>query len=569
MTNYVNVFGGEVTPPSDFGYQATTFAVDTTSFWPYNYAGTGCILAKNNDLTASVAALSLTLPDASQVSTGEDFILKNAGAETFTVKDAGGNVLTTIIAGVAKYFVLTNNSTTTGVYDITTFGTGTSSADAATLAGAGHRVNSTAIDNIAPATLISGPSAYTIGSADNAQTLVITSGTATMALPNPATLYNGYYFFFTNSGSGTITFDPYATVTIDGSLTKNIQPGESCIVATDGLNYYTVGYGRSNTYTWTQLSVDLTGLSSYTVTSIQAANKLWEFSGVPAGNLDITIPSVASVYFVKVASIGGYTATFTTGSGSTVDLTSDQYFILSCDGVNVSLAQTITNASTLNLDDGTVANPVISFLLDPDTGIYRIGANNMGIAAGGTLSASFTTAGINGALGASVPSTVSATSGTFSTTLSATGHTTFEGVTSTGATGTGKLVYDNTPTLVAPVLGVATATSVTVSGVVGTSATDSLIIPTGTTAQRGTSTAGKIRLNSTFATFEGYNGTAWGTIGGGATGAGGDQVFQENQLIVTTNYTLSTGKSAMSVGPIVINSGVVVTIPSGYRWVIL
>lgn len=56
--------------------------------------------------------------------------------------------------------------------------------------------------------------------------------------------------------------------------------------------------------------------------------------------------------------------------------------------------------------------------------------------------------------------------------------------------------------------------------------------------------------------------------GGGATGGGADQVFFENQLIVTTSYTLSTNKSAMSVGPVTINAGVVVTVPGGYRWII-
>jgi len=55
----------------------------------------------------------------------------------------------------------------------------------------------------------------------------------------------------------------------------------------------------------------------------------------------------------------------------------------------------------------------------------------------------------------------------------------------------------------------------------------------------------------------------------GATGAGGDQVFVENERIVTTSYTLSTNKSAMCVGPLTINSGVTVTIPSGERLVIL
>jgi len=41
-----------------------------------------------------------------------------------------------------------------------------------------------------------------------------------------------------------------------------------------------------------------------------------------------------------------------------------------------------------------------------------------------------------------------------------TGHLTVEGVTSTGATGTGRFVFDNSPTLITPTLGVATATSI-------------------------------------------------------------------------------------------------------------
>jgi len=61
----------------------------------------------------------------------------------------------------------------------------------------------------------------------------------------------------------------------------------------------------------------------------------------------------------------------------------------------------------------------------------------------------------------------------------------------------------------------------------------------------------------------------WAQIGGGATGAGSDQIFVENGVTVTANYTLSTNKNAMSVGPITINSGVTVTVPSGQRWVIL
>jgi hypothetical protein len=111
---------------------------------------------------------------------------------------------------------------------------------------------------------------------------------------------------------------------------------------------------------------------------------------------------------------------------------------------------------------------------------------------------------------------------------------------------------------------------VTTADGVDITSTGSVKVPVGTTAQRNAAPAtGDFRFNSTVATFEGYNGSAWGSVGGGATGAGGDTVFQENERVVTTNYTLSTNKSAMCVGPLTINTGVTVTIPSGERLVIL
>ena len=66
-----------------------------------------------------------------------------------------------------------------------------------------------------------------------------------------------------------------------------------------------------------------------------------------------------------------------------------------------------------------------------------------------------------------------------------------------------------------------------------------------------------------------YYSTIWSQIGGGATGGGNDQVFVENSLVVSANYVFPTGKNASSVGPITINSGVSVTIPSTQRWVVL
>lgn len=52
-------------------------------------------------------------------------------------------------------------------------------------------------------------------------------------------------------------------------------------------------------------------------------------------------------------------------------------------------------------------------------------------------------------------------------------------------------------------------------------------------------------------------------------GGGNDNVFVENDTTVTTSYTLTTGRNAMSVGPVTVNGGVTVTVPSGQRWVVL
>lgn len=57
---------------------------------------------------------------------------------------------------------------------------------------------------------------------------------------------------------------------------------------------------------------------------------------------------------------------------------------------------------------------------------------------------------------------------------------------------------------------------------------------------------------------------SWANVGASAGG-----VIYENSTEITTSYTLATGKNGFSVGPITIDSGASVTVPSGQRWVIL
>jgi len=56
--------------------------------------------------------------------------------------------------------------------------------------------------------------------------------------------------------------------------------------------------------------------------------------------------------------------------------------------------------------------------------------------------------------------------------------------------------------------------------------------------------------------------------GGGATGGGTDKIFVENGQTVTTDYTLTANNNAHSVGPITVNTGITVTIPTGANWVV-
>lgn len=128
----------------------------------------------------------------------------------------------------------------------------------------------------------------------------------------------------------------------------------------------------------------------------------------------------------------------------------------------------------------------------------------------------------------------------------------------TGAT-TGDLVYIQ-----------AFETFEATDAVTKTSSNGSAILPSGTTAQRDASAnAGYMRFNTTDGSAEIYDGSAWGAVGGGATGGGSDDAFYENTQTITADYTITSGKNAVTAGPITVNSGVVVTVPSGSVWHIL
>jgi len=101
------------------------------------------------------------------------------------------------------------------------------------------------------------------------------------------------------------------------------------------------------------------------------------------------------------------------------------------------------------------------------------------------------------------------------------------------------------------------------------STTGSATIPSGTTAQRtGSPSTGAFRFNTQLNNLEYFTSGTWRPASG-ATGAGGDAVFFENDQVVTTSYTITANKNALSSGPVTINAGVTVTVPAGANWQVI
>jgi len=95
---------------------------------------------------------------------------------------------------------------------------------------------------------------------------------------------------------------------------------------------------------------------------------------------------------------------------------------------------------------------------------------------------------------------------------------------------------------------------------------DAILVPIGTTAERPTNPErGQIRYNTDEESFEGYNGSEWAQVGGGAV----EDLFYENARTVDEDYVVSSTRNTMTIGPITVADGIAITVPSDARWVII
>lgn len=394
MTSYTNPYTGQTISPSQVGYESLTISEDTTLQWPVN-GNTSNVVANIIEVTATTTGLNLIMPPAPEVSVGEATIIRNIGSNPFTVTDTSGNTIASIASGIADYIYLTSNSTVNGVWAIVTFGAGTSSANAATLAGYGLMAIGTTLNQAY--TSVSIFSSYYVLPADRASFLIWESGAGTFTMPSAADVGNNWFVMIRNGGTGVLTVGTTGTDTINGDSTAQLQIGESFVICSNGTGgYNTFGYGQSAEFFFTQLAKVVTG-GTVTLTANEASNIIQEYTGVLTSNCTVILPPTVQLYSFQNKTSGSYSLTFSTGAvgASTITLAQNQTVIAICDGTNVYNSQTsFSGITSITLANGSASQPSLNFLGDTATGLYLVGSAQLGFAVGGTNGMTLTTTGL-------------------------------------------------------------------------------------------------------------------------------------------------------------------------------
>ena len=386
--SYTSPFTGDVVQPTDVSYESITLTANLQLVWPINgNLSTDTPAARIMDVSASSGGLELWMPAANQVSVGQDALIKNTGANTFTVKTYGGaGTIVSIASGEAKYIYLTNNSTTTGTWSNFEFGAGTSSADAATLAGYGLLANGLTLNQSHPVESIVASQSFS--NTDRAKTYVWSGGATTVTLPSAATVGNNWFMLIKNNGTGTLTLDAPGSQTIDGELTKAFQPSESAFIVSTGTEFVTIGYGVSTLFEFGILTKTVT-TGTYTLTANEASNVIQIYNGTLSSNVTVILPPVVNLYVIsnQCTAPGGETLTLSTGVVGAIDATVPVggQATLFCDGTNFLNANTTQAGGTsISLVNGSAASPSLNFGSETNTGVYRPGAGRFGITILGT-----------------------------------------------------------------------------------------------------------------------------------------------------------------------------------------
>lgn len=393
MTIFVSPFTGDVIQPTDVSYASVSFSANVQLYWPQYIATSGQqVAARIMEFTATAAGLSVFLPNAQQTSVGQDILIRNTGANSFVVNRFGGGGSFTVAAGQSFYTYLIDNTTTAGIWAVLQFGTGTSSADANTLAG----VSTAAIAGKLEAAFVTSEyssTAPTITDSQRGNCLVWTGGLSTWTLPPVSQLSTGWFILVRNNGTGALTIATSAVgSTIDGLVNIVLPLGDSCFICVNRdpakQDFFTVGRARPNSLTFTSATYDvdtIVGATYSLVSNTPIIQRYTALSGSRTTSLLIQLPAVTQVYYlINNTNQSGYNINFQVqgSSQAPIALTNASQVIMLSDGNFLyPLNQSSTGQQTVA--DGTAAAPAYSFLSDSTTGMYLANPTQIGFSTGG------------------------------------------------------------------------------------------------------------------------------------------------------------------------------------------
>ncbi len=350
MPIYTDVFGGANIYPSEISYSSVALTTDITLSWPEETSTNLNLATRIMDVTPSTAGLSIFLPDADKTGTGNTILFNNRGSQTFTVRNASGVQVVTVAPGTLWQVYLTNNSTAAGTWQSLQYGATTSIANASALAGTGIVAVGALLSQSVPVTSFN--SNYTTTLADRAKMFNWTGAAGTLTLPAPSVVANNWFIYLRNSGSGAISADAPGTTLINGDPFLSFQPGESAIIACDGSDFYTIGFGQSATFAFDYTVIDVSGTGNYVLTGTELNRVAYRFSGLLTGNRYIIVPATVQQYWVDNQTTGPYTLTIKTPAGLGVSVNTGQRAILYSDGTDVLDADTAGISIPLDVSQG-------------------------------------------------------------------------------------------------------------------------------------------------------------------------------------------------------------------------
>jgi hypothetical protein len=350
MPIYTDVFGGANIYPSEISYSSVALTTDITLSWPEETSTNVNLATRIMDVTPSTTGLSIILPDASKTGTGNTILFNNRGANTFTVRDSTGVQVVTVASGTLWQIYLTNNSTVAGVWRSLQYGATTSIANASALAGTGIVAVGALLSQSVPVTSFN--SNFTTSLADRARMFNWTGAGGTLTLPDPTIVGNNWFIYLRNSGSGAISADAPGVSSINGASFLSFQPGESAIIACDGSNFYTIGFGQSATFAFDYTVINVAGTGNYTLVGTELNRVAYRFTGLLTGNRNIIVPATVQQYWVDNRTTGSYTLTVKTPAGLGVSVAQNQRAILYSDGTDVLDADTAGVSIPLDVSQG-------------------------------------------------------------------------------------------------------------------------------------------------------------------------------------------------------------------------